>query len=264
MSQDLILTQTQDNAFIITLNRTDKRNALSMEMCYSLENALDAAAENAAARAVIINGNGPGFSSGVDFFSLALMAQKCETGADFRRMLSRLQGVYTRIEHLEKPVIAAMHGFCIGMAWELALAADFRIATADTLFSMPEVQLGLIPDVGGTSRLTRLAGIPAAKELILMARRIDAKRAYQLNLVNEIVAPDALMETALRWVAELKSCAPLAVGLAKKIIHRGAHLDSLTFMELEAYAQTTLLKTADVQEGVAAKMQKRDPVFKGK
>ena len=237
---------------------------MTVDMMWALAAALDQAEEDRAVRAVIVNGAGPCFSAGVDFLSLAQLSQRMPTTADFRHFLYRFQDVFTRIERMEKPVICAMHGYCLGMAWELALACDFRIAEPDTQFGMPEVQLGLIPDVGGTSRLTRLAGEARAKELVMMARRISAEQALALGLVNEVAEQGQAVDAALRWVEELKGCAPLAVGMAKKIINRGAHLDASTLRELEAYAQSTLLNTEDVKEGVMAKMQKRAPIFKGK
>ena len=255
---------TKDAARIISLDRTDKRNAMTVDMMWALADALDTAEAEGDIRAVLISGEGECFSAGVDFMSLAQLSQQMPTTRDFRHFLYRFQDVFTRMERMEKPVIAAMHGHCLGMAWELALAADFRVAEERTIFGLPEVQLGLIPDVGGTSRLTRLAGEARAKELVMLARRIDADRAYALGLVNEIAAKGTLMDAALSLVGELEQCAPLAVGMAKKIINRGAHTDSATFREFEAVAQSTLLNTEDVKEGVMAKMQKRPPQFKGK
>lgn len=264
MSEELILVRKEDAATIISINRANKRNAITVEMMWAIADALDSAAEDKSTRAIIIAGEGACFSSGVDFNSLATIGQKHRTSVEFRNFLTKFQSVFTRMEQIEKPVIVAAHTFCLGMAMELALAADFRIAAEGTLFGLPEVELGLIPDVGGTSRLTRLAGQAHAKEIVMTARKIDAKRAYEIGIVNEVVAPEQLMPAAMRWAETLKGCAPLAVGMAKKIIARGAHLDQSTFLELEAYAQSVLLGTADVQEGVMARVQKRKPEFKGK
>jgi enoyl-CoA hydratase/carnithine racemase len=261
---DNIITQTQGAARIILLNRPDKRNAMTVDMMWALAAALDDAEADKTVRAVIIAGQGGCFSAGVDFMSLASLSQTMPTTQDFRHFLYRFQDVFTRMERMEKPVIAAVHEYCLGMAWELALAADFRVAAKGTRFSLPEVQLGLIPDVGGTSRLARLAGEARAKELVMLARGMDAGKAYALGLVTEVAEKDQHLESALGLVRELEGCAPLAVGMAKKIINRGAHLDGATFRELEALAQSTLLNTADVKEGVMAKMQKRPPEFKGK
>lgn len=264
MNESLIVIEQKDTARVIRINRPDKRNALSVDMMWTLAGALDAAAGDRAVRTVIVCGNGPCFSSGVDVMSLAQLSQQQTTTAEFRHFLARFQAVFTRMETMEKPVIAAMHSHCLGMALELALAADFRIASDDAVFGLPEVQLGLIPDVGGTSRLTRLLGPARAKELIMLARRIDADKALAYGLLHEVAPAGGHLDAAFRMAAELDACAPLAVGMAKKIINRGAHLDGETFRELEAYAQSALLKTEDVNEGVMAKIQKRAPQFKGK
>lgn len=264
MNESQIVTEQKDAVRLIHINRPDKRNALSVDMMWSLADELDAAADDRAVRTVIVCGDGPCFSSGVDFMSLAQLSQQQTTTAEFRQFLGRFQAVFTRMETMEKPVIAAIHSHCLGMALELAAAADFRIAAEDSVFGMPEVQIGLIPDVGGTSRLTRLAGPACAKELIMLARRIDAQKAHACGLVHEIVPAGGHIDAAFRMAAELDACAPLAVGMSKKIINRGAHLDGETFRELEAYAQSTLLGTEDVKEGVMAKLQKRAPQFKGR
>ena len=264
MSESMILTRKESGAFIITLNRPEKRNAMPIEMMWEIGAALEEAAADRSSRAVIIHGEGKCFSAGIDVNSLAGIGQLVDAQPQFRSLLSRMQGVFNSMEAIEKPVIAAIHSLCIGMGLELALAADFRIATEGTKFAIPEAEFGLIPDVGGTSRLTRLVGSSYAKELIMMCRRIDERKALRIGLINEIVPPDKLMETAMQWVADLQTTAPLAVGMAKKIINRGAQLDPLTFQELEAYAQSTLLKTDDVREGLMSKLQKRKPEFKGK
>jgi enoyl-CoA hydratase/carnithine racemase len=184
-------------------------------------------------------------------------------GARFRQLVARLQYVFNQMEALEKPVIALLHGYCFGMGLELALAADFRIAAEDAVLAIQEVELGIIPDVGGTTRLVRTVGMPRAKEMIMLARRVDAPRAYEIGLVHEVVPAGELEKHAAAWVAGLEGCAPLAVGMVKKLIDRGAHLDKLTFMELEALAQSSLIGTADVAEGVQARLERRPPAFRG-
>jgi enoyl-CoA hydratase/carnithine racemase len=258
----LCSAERRDDALLITLNRPDKLNAISVEMMSDLDTTLDQAVDRAV-RAVIVRGEGRCFSAGIDLTSLLQLGITAMDGAEFRRLAARLQAVFNKMEALEKPVIALLHSFCFGMGLELALAADFRIAAEDTVLAIQEVELGIIPDVGGATRLVRTVGIPLAKEMILLGRRIDARRAYEIKLVNEVTPAGALLERGLAWAADLRGCAPLAVGMAKKIIDRGAHLDKLSSMELEAYAQSTLIGTVDVQEGIAAKLQRRPPVFSG-
>lgn len=264
MSDPHVLTRKDGPVLSIILNRPDKRNAVSYQMGAELEAAVELAATDRDVRIVALRGAGKCFCAGIDFAALAEINQRHPTTPDFRFYLTRLQGVFNKMEALEKPIVALLHSHCYGLGLELAMAADFRIATAGTSIALQEVEVGLIPDVGGTTRLTRLVGIPMAKEIIMTARKLDACEALALHLVNEVV-PEAELEAALaRWVERLSAAAPLAVGFAKKIIDRGATLDKLTFMELEAYAQCTLLSTDDVKEGVMAKVQKRKPQFKGK
>ena len=264
MGNEMITAQLEGDVFFIALNRPEKRNAIPVEMMWELGEAIERAGAERKARSVIIRGEGKCFSSGIDLNSLAQIGGLVSSPPEFRAILTRMQGVFNRMEMLEKPVICAMHCMCIGMAMELALAADFRIAAEGTVFSIPEAALGLIPDVGGTSRLTKIVGPAHAKELILLCRKIDAARAREIGLVTEVSPEGQLMEAALSMAAEAAAAAPLAVGIAKKIINRGAHLDTLTFQELEAYAQSALIGTDDVKEGIMAKAQKRPPQFKGK
>jgi len=260
MAEDLVLSEKKDSIMIITLNRPSKRNAVSYEMALALDEQIDKAAEDDKVRVVVLRGEGPGFSAGIDFNMLARMPPSPPT---FRYFLPKMQEIFNKMETMEKPVIAALHGFCFGLGLEMALATDFRIAAEGTEIALQETELGLIPDVGGTTRLTRIVGVPLAKEIIMTSRRLDAREALDIHLVNEVVPRDELMPAVMRWVERLENCAPLAIGLAKKIIDRGAHLDKLTFMALEGLAQSTLIQTDDVKEGVMAKIEKRKPEFKG-
>jgi enoyl-CoA hydratase/carnithine racemase len=264
MIEQYIKAKKTEGIMIIALNRPEKRNALSLQMCHAIHEAIEDAALDKNIRIVVIRGEGQTFCAGIDFNSLAEINAQFTTTAEFRFSVSKAQDAFNKMEKMEKPVIALLHGHCFGMGLELALAADFRIACEGTNLGLQEVELGLIPDVGGTTRLTRNLGIPLAKELIMTGRLINAEEAYRIHLVNEVVRPNELDSALNRWIERLKGCAPLAVGLAKKIIDRGSCLDRDSFMELEAYAQSALLNTEDVKEGVLAKIQKRGPNFKGK
>jgi enoyl-CoA hydratase/carnithine racemase len=129
---------------------------------------------------------------------------------------------------------------------------------------MPEVRVGLVPDVGGTARLTRTVGYARAKELIMTARMIDAEEAERIGLANRVVEPGAYIRGAEELAREIARNAPVAVGLAKRIIDRGHGLDKMTFMELEILAQSSLLTTEDFREGARALAERRDPKFKGR
>ncbi len=268
MAENPIKVRIEGELAYVGLNRPEKRNAVNAAMLRALPEALDEC-DQRQVRAIILYGEGQVFSAGIDFTSLAsdTGARAGEGGPDiarFRRFVGESQAALNRLENLEKPVIGALHGYVGGLGLEIALACDARIAAAGTRLGMPEVRIGLVPDVGGTTRLTRTVGYARAKELIMTARLIDAADAERIGLVNRVVAAGAQLAAAEELAREIARNAPLAVGLAKRIIDRGHGLDKMTFMELEALAQSSLLVTEDFREGAAALAQRRDPNFKGR
>ncbi len=263
MASDHVVVKKDNHVMSIILNRPDKRNALSFDMCYAVEKAVEDAALDRDVRIIVLRGEGKCFSAGIDLEALNQETEKNPTPSEARFNLGRLHDAYSKIEKVEKPVIALLHGYSFGMGTEMALTADFRIAAEGTKIGLQEVELGFIPDAGGTVRLTRTVGIPMAKEIIMSAKILDAEDACNLHLVNQVVPMEQLDSTLDTWVEKLMGCAPLAVGFAKRIIDRGAHLDKLTFMEMEMYAYSNLINTEDVKEGVMARMQRRKPDFKG-
>ena len=172
------------------------------------------------------------------------------------------QAVLNRLERLELPTIALLHGHCLGLAVELALACDVRLAAAGTKLGLPETRLGIIPDVGGTTRLTRLVGPGRAKELILTGKTITAEQAEQWGIVNAVVAAEELAPAGEALIAELKQAAPLAVGMAKRVIDGLADLDR--GLQIEAWAQSQLFQSEDFQTAVQAFLTGQKPDFKGK
>jgi len=175
-SPPLVIRTVQAGVAQLTLNRPDKRNALNGPMMQALASGLDAVRDDPEVRVVVLCGAGPAFSSGIDHTLLLEVFQKSQQ-VPFRHVHHDLQDVFHRIERMEKPVIAVLHRACAGMALELALACDFRIALADCVMGLPEVAFGIIPDVGGTTRLVRTVGVPRAKELILTGKFLTAETA---------------------------------------------------------------------------------------
>jgi len=269
MSQEIIKTRIEGELAYIALNRPEKRNAVSGAMLEALPRAL-AEVDRADVRAIILYGEGEVFSAGIDFKSLT-----ADTGAQsgagggpdlarFRHFVGESQAALNRLETIEKPVIGAIHGYAGGLGLEIALACDARVVAKGTRMGMPEVRVGLVPDVGGTARLTRTVGYARAKELIMTARMIDAEEAERIGLANRVVEPGAHIRGAEELAREIARNAPVAVGLAKRIIDRGHGLDKMTFMELEILAQSSLLTTEDFREGARALAERRDPKFKGR
>lgn len=150
------------------------------------------------------------------------------------------------------------------MGLELALSCDLRVAAADLILSIPEARLGLVADVGGSTRLARTVGPSRAKDLLLTARSIDAAEAMHWGLVNRVVPPGELMTSAVALAEQIARNAPLAVGMAKRIIDQGDGLDKHSQMALERWAQSQLLSTEDFQEAVRAFLEKRSANFKGR
>lgn len=261
---NLIQTVHHDQIFEIVLNRPDKRNALSMEMWAALDTAVTQANNTPDLRAVIIRGEGKAFSAGVDVSSLLGLADAYgpHWQTRMRRITDDFQSVLTNLERLELPTIALLHGYCLGLGMELALACDIRIMAKGTQWGLPESRLGMIPDVGGTTRLLRLVGPARAKEIIFTGARYPAELAEAWGVVSYLVEEDALMTKANELIAEILPAAPLAVGMAKRVIDGMADIDR--GLQLEGWAQSQLFNTEDFLEGAQAFMMRRPPEWKAK
>ncbi|WP_374688318.1 enoyl-CoA hydratase/isomerase family protein [Promineifilum sp.] len=261
---DLVITRQRDALFEIVLNRPDKRNALSADMFRQFDAAVVRANRTPGLRAVLIRGEGESFSAGIDVSSLLGLAQSHgpHWQQRMRAITDEYQGVLNRLERLELPTIALLHGHCLGLAMELALACDLRLAAEGTLLGLPEARLGMIPDVGGTTRLTRLVGPARAKELIFTGRRFDAATAERWGIVNDVTPRDQLLARGDELAAEIMEAAPLAVGMAKRVIDGLADIDR--GLMLEGWAQSQLFSTEDFLEGAQAFMMRRPPQWRGK
>ena len=243
------------------LNRPDKRNAFHAELVLATGAALRAAADDPAVRCVVLRGAGPLFSSGMDLGALAGLAEAPERLRAFRRTCVE---AWSLAEEMPKPVICAIQGACIGGALELALACDFRVLAADAMVGLPEAAIGLIPDVGGCSRLPQVVGLGRAKELIMTGRLIGAEEAERIGLANRVAPPEELDAAVQRLADELLACAPVAVGLAKRVMDASARPALAATLELEVVAQERCAATVDFAEGVRALREKRRAEFSGR
>jgi enoyl-CoA hydratase/carnithine racemase len=267
MPEPLVLSRLDGPLLHVTINRPQKRNALTPQMLEELAAAVRAADDNRSVRAVIVSAAGPIFSAGIDLMSLAETQGAAESlgiGRWTRRFAERLQHALFTIEATEVPVIGALQGQVLGMGLELALSFDLRVAATDLALSIPESRLGLVADVGGTTRLARTVGPSRAKDLLLTARSLDAAEALQWGLVNRVVPAAELLASAVALAHQIAANAPLAVGMAKLLVDQGDGLDKHTQMALERWAQSQLLASEDVQEAVRAFLEKRPPSFQGK
>lgn len=266
MAENQVLTRTDGPIYTVTLNRPEKRNALTLEFVRQIAEAICAADSHTGIRAVIVEAAGPVFSAGIDILSLA--ASRAEAGDRnparwLRRLAEELQHDLFRIENTELPIIGALEGGVFGLGLELALSFDFRVAAENCPLCLPETRLGLIADVGGTTRLTKLIGPSRTKDMLMTARQVPAQEAHAWGLVNRLAPPGAAREAAHTLAREIIQNAPLALGLAKYVVDHGDGLDRPTQMALERLAQSQLVTTEDFAEAAAAFLEKRPPNFRG-
>lgn len=264
MMTDLIHVQQHGPIAEIVLHRPDKRNAINHAMMLGLGAAIDTVEKMPGVRVVLLRGEGACFSAGVDLFGFLSLNE--HLGDNWRENLFPLtqmyQGILNKIERCTYPVIALLHRYCLGLGLELALACDLRIVTEGTKLGLPEARLGIIPDVGGTTRLTRLVGAARAKELIMTGRDFDAAYAERWGIVNQVVPEDQLAAAGQALADELITAAPLAVSYAKKVIDGIADIDR--GLQLEAWAQSVLMRTDDFATGAQAMLARQKPDWKGK
>jgi len=243
----------------ISLNRPAVLNALNQATLSELLAAFEQAAADAAVRGVILSGEGKAFAAGADIGELAAVG-----AVDAQRFTRLGQQVFDRIERLGKPVVAAVNGYAFGGGCELAMACTLRIASERAAFGQPEVKLGVLPGFGGTQRLPRLVGVGRALQLILSAAPIDAHEALRIGLVNEVLAPDALIARAEAILGQIAGNAPLAVRLATEAVLRGMDVPLADGLALEGALFAVCAASADKDEGTAAFLAKRAPRFSGR
>lgn len=244
----------------ITVNRPDKMNALNAQTLAELAAAFEQARDEASVRVVIIRGAGEkAFIAGADISELAKV-----TPIQAREFARRGQHTMRVIETLGKPVIAQINGYALGGGMELALACHLRIASQQARLGQPEINLGILPGFGGTQRLLRLTGRGPTLELCLTGAPIDAARAYELNLVNRVVAPEELESATLALAEQLSASAPEALRCILDTVILGGEADLVTGLDYEAQTFATCTATEDMREGTQAFLQRRKAVFTGK
>jgi enoyl-CoA hydratase/carnithine racemase len=211
-------------------------------------------------RAVLFTGRGRAFCAGADITELAAY----ESVNEPLDHISLLQRAYNTLEELEKPTIAAIHGFAYGGGLELALCCDFRVVARDAKLGVPEIQLGLLPGAGGTQRLSHSLPLAVAKRMILLGEALGAEEALAHGLVTRVVAPEHVRDESLALARTLCALPPLALRVGKLLIHGAAHPTLRTGIEAERQGMAFLFATEDRKEGTRAFLQKRKPQFLGR
>ena len=246
----------RDDAAIITLNRPEALNALSMDIIGQIGAALDEVA-NSTARVLLVTGAGEkAFCSGADIKELrgrGLVAQK--RGAELG------QSTFAKLERLPMPSVALINGFAFGGGLELAMACTFRLVTANAKMGLPEIKLGLVPGYGGTQRLPRIIGEARALEMILTGRTVGAEEALTMGLVNRAIKGDVI-EAGLEYASAFTCYSLPTLGFSRQAVMRAGDTPLHEGLKIEADLSTLAFQTADAEEGTAAFEEKRKPIFR--
>jgi enoyl-CoA hydratase/carnithine racemase len=260
MDEKVLLTEERNGIAILTLNRPEVMNSFNFALLYALKEQIEALKFNTNIRVVIITGSGQkAFCAGAD-----LKERTTYTESQVKTFIFTIRNLFTSIENLNKPVIAAINGVALGGGTELTLACDMRIASMNALMGLTETRLAIIPGAGGTQRLPRLIGRGKAKELIFTGRRVDPQEALQIGLVNQICDQKSLLDECLKMAAMICEAGPIAIEQAKYAINYGLETDLHTGLGIESNAYWVTIPTEDRLEGLTAFQEKRKPVYKGK
>ena len=256
----ILLSERKGAAAILTLNRPKVMNALNFSLLHALAEQVENLRFDSGVRTVIVTGAGEkAFCAGAD-----LKERSAMDPVEVKKFIFTIRNLFTAIEQLNKPVIAAVNGIALGGGTELALACDIRVASENASMGLTETRLAIIPGAGGTQRLPRQIGVGKAKELIFTGRRVPSDEALVIGLVNSVCKPESLMEECLKIASMIEETGPIAVEQAKYAINHGMETDIATGLALESNAYWVTVPTEDRMEALQAFREKRKPVFKGK
>jgi enoyl-CoA hydratase len=259
MMQTIVLN-IENGIAVLTVNRPDSLNALNKQVITDLTEAVNSIDSDPSIRCVIVTGSGAkAFVAGADIKEIDQLES-----VDAYKFASAGQFLFSKIETLRMPVIAAVNGFALGGGLELALACDFIIAADDAKFGLPECTLGIMPGYGGTVRLVRRIGPARAKEIAMTGGFYSSAEAFNLGVINKVVPQAELMTTVQKMAQTIASRAPKAITAIKESIHQGPDLSLAEAFKLEAKLFSQLFGTSDQKEGTKAFIEKRKPVFTGK
>ncbi len=252
MSYKNLIVENQKEIAVIRINRPKALNALNLEVLAELEKAVEVVAEDKDIRVLVLTGEGKAFVAGADIGEMKdLVPEQARKFSQFG------QKVFRRIELLEKPTIAAVNGFALGGGCELAMCCDIRIASKGARFGQPEATLGITPGWAGTQRLSRIVGLPKAKELIFTGDMIAAEEALRIGLINRVVADEELMPQTMLLAEKIASRSQNAIKYAKIAMNRGFHTDLDTAHTIESDLFALCFADSDQRQRMAAFLEKK-------
>lgn len=262
---DGVVSTARDDAILrITLDRPSRRNSLSRPMIDTFVTALTDAATDDSLRAIHIAGAGSDFCSGMDWVTTNSASQRPRTGDLVRRIPLTGNRVVELIHTIALPVVCSVRGWAVGLGCNLALAADFTVASDDALFWEPFIGRGFSPDSGSSWLLPRLVGLTRAKQMLLLGEKVDAGRAAEWGLIHRAVADSEVDAVSEDLLSRLASGPTVAIGLAKQAIAYGQHATLTQTMNQELYNVELSCRTMDFKEGLGAFRDKRPPDFQGR
>lgn len=260
INKKVLLVEEGDGVVTLTLNRPEVMNSFNFALLYALKEQIDILRLKPDVRVIIITGSGQkAFCAGAD-----LKERTTFNEIQVKEFIYTIRNLFTSIEFLNKPVIAAVNGVALGGGTELALACDIRVSSMNASMGLTETRFAIIPGAGGTQRLPRLIGRGKAKELIFTGRRVEAEEALQIGLVNQICKQEILLDQCLKMAAMICETGPIAIEQAKYAINYGLETDLHTGLGIESNAYWVTIPTEDRLEGLAAFQEKRKPEYKGK
>jgi enoyl-CoA hydratase/carnithine racemase len=258
---NILMKELSDGIVTLTINRPEALNCFNMPLLHAFGKAVEEIAFDKHVKVVVITGSTEhknAFSTGADLKERAGMAPD-----EVRHYIQTIRNLFTSVEELPRPVIAAVNGYAFGGGLELALACDIRLAATTAVVGLTETSLAVIPGAGGTQRLPRVVGLARAKEMIFRARRISAQEGVEYGLFLEAVEPPKLVERAREIALEIAANGPVALGQAKYALNKGVEVSLPIGLAIESNAYAVTIPTKDRIEGLMAFKEKRRPVYTG-